>query len=293
MDVNGNSAVTEAVTLTVAENIRIDIQPKAQAKQLGETAVFTVKATGEGLTYQWQWNDGSGWKNSSNGTEASLSVVAASHRNGYQYRCVITDAYGNTLTTDVATLNVKQPEALAIIKQPEDQNTVIGGTAVFAVEATGDGLTYQWQWSDGSGWKNSSNGNAAILSVVGASHRNGYQYRCKITDASGNVVYSEPATLTIGSSATLEITKQPENVTAALGSTVSFHVEATGEGLTYQWQWKAGNTSTWRDTTVSGNTTDTITLEATAARNGYQYRCVITDANGNKVYSDEAKLTVK
>ena len=293
MDVNGNSAVTEAVTLTVAENIRIDIQPKAQAKQLGETAVFTVKATGEGLTYQWQWNDGSGWKNSSNGTEASLSVVAASHRNGYQYRCVITDAYGNTLTTDVATLKVKQPEALAIIKQPEDQNTVIGGTAVFAVEAQGDGLTYQWQWSDGSGWKNSSNGNAAILSVVGASHRNGYQYRCKITDASGNVVYSEPATLTIGSSATLEITKQPENVTAALGSTVSFHVEATGEGLTYQWQWKAGNTSTWRDTTVSGNTTDTITLEATAARNGYQYRCVITDANGNKVYSDEAKLTVK
>ena len=44
---------------------------------------------------------------------------------------------------------------------------------------------------------------------------------------------------------------------------------------------------------MAGSKTNSITLAATAARNGYQYRCVVKDANGSKVTTNAAKLTVE
>ena len=41
-----------------------------------------------------------------------------------------------------------------------------------------------------------------------------------------------------------------------------------------------------------GIRTSTITMAATGARNGNSYRCVITDADGNTVTSDEVTLTL-
>lgn len=90
----------------------------------------------------------------------------------------------------------------------------------------------------------------------------------------------------------IDIDSQPKNVTAPLGETVTFHVVAAGEGLSYQWQWRAKPTYDWSATTITGNKTDTIHVPATSDRNGYQYRCVITDASGNSVASNMATLTV-
>ena len=39
--------------------------------------------------------------------------------------------------------------------------------------------------------------------------------------------------------------------------------------------------------------TDTLTVTATAARNGYKYRCIVTDAYGNETVSETATLTVE
>ena len=44
---------------------------------------------------------------------------------------------------------------------------------------------------------------------------------------------------------------------------------------------------------ATGCKTATLSIEATAGRNGYQYRCVITDATGATVNSSAATLTVK
>ena len=41
------------------------------------------------------------------------------------------------------------------------------------------------------------------------------------------------------------------------------------------------------------NKTATLKVPVTAARNGYQYRCVITDKYGNVINSNAATLTVK
>ena len=81
------------------------------------------------------------------------------------------------------------------------------------------------------------------------------------------------------------------NVTAELGAAVSFTVDAIGDGLSYRWQYKAPG-SNWADSPASGSKTATLSLTATAYRNNYQYRCIVTDQYGNEAYTVTVTLKV-
>ena len=96
----------------------------------------------------------------------------------------------------------------------------------------------------------------------------------------------------VSAASALAITSQPTSVTANLGETVEFTVGAVGDGLTYQWQWRAGSSGTWKNTSAAGNKTATMTVTSKDSLNGCSYRCKITDANGTVIYSDPATLTV-
>ena len=276
--------------------LAIVVQPKNVTANVGETAIFHVEATGMGLKYQWQWrkNSTSAWAATtvSGNKTATIRVPVTAARNGYRYRCVITDASGTRLVSNGVILTAKAE--LAITGQPKNVSANVGETAIFEVVASGEGLKYQWQWRANSSatWAATtvSGNKTAAIKVPVTVGRNGYQYRCVITDALGTRIVSYAVVLTAKSS--LAITTQPKSVTANVSETVTFKVTATGTGLTYQWQWRKNASSTWAATTVSGNKTATITVPATAARNGYQYRCKITDTNGNVIYSSTATLTV-
>lgn len=89
----------------------ITAQPESVTKNKGEIAEFTVKTTGEGLTYQWEYcNAGSDkWRTSSmegNQTE-TIKVAAGNWRNGQKYRCVVTGTDGRMVVSEVAVLTVK------------------------------------------------------------------------------------------------------------------------------------------------------------------------------------------
>jgi hypothetical protein len=43
---------------------------------------------------------------------------------------------------------------------------------------------------------------------------------------------------------------------------------------------------------LSGNTTSSLDVEITEARDGMTFRCVVTDGSGNKAISEEATITV-
>ena len=166
----------------------------------------------------------------------------------------------------------------------------------FKVVATGTGLTYQWQYkTTTSNWTNSSSAttgyNTATLKVVGTTARNGFQYRCVVKDSNGNSVTSNAAKLIVSSGPV--ITTQPSNQTVSAGATATFKVVATGTGLTYQWQYKT-TTSNWTNSSsaTTGYNTATLKVVGTTARNGFQYRCIVKDSNGNSVTSNAAKLTV-
>ena len=287
----GVKVYTETVKLTV---FGVKTQPVNQNIPTGKTVKFTVKATGEGLKYQWQYRTSSkgSWKNetATGSKTATLSVAVTAARNGYQYRCVITDKYGNVLSSNAATLTVV---TLKVTAQPAGANLPAGKTAKFTVKATGIGLTYQWQYRTSSkgSWKNeSATGNkTAILSVAVTAAQNGYQYRCKITDKYGRIVYSNAATLKV---VTLKVTTQPANKYLPAGKTAKFTVKVSGTGLKYQWQFRKNAKGTWKNVSGTGNKKATLSVAATAAKNGYQYRCKITDQYGNVIYSKAATLKI-
>ena len=100
--------------------------------------------------------------------------------------------------------------------------------------------------------------------------------------------------MTVGKADTAPvITAQPESVTKNKGETAEFTVEATGEGLTYQWEYCNAGSDKWRTSSMEGNQTATIKVAAGSWRNGQKYRCVVTGTDGRIVVSEAAVLTVK
>jgi len=296
-DKNGNKRTSNEAVLSLAKPIVITSQPKNIVAKGGE-ASFTVGATGEGLTYQWQWrkNASSAWGISDfKGCKTStLYVEAISARNGFQYRCMIKDSFGRVVYSNPATLTYG--ETVKITKQPFNVACTEGVKVTFSVQASGDGLTYLWYWrkNETSDWGvcgfTGAQSSSMVVEAIAA--RNGYQYRCRIKDKYGNVVYTEVARLGI-TSKPIKITTQPVSKSAANGSgSVKFSIAATGENLTYQWYIGLPNSDLWFEYGNEGTTNTSISVDATNENNGYQYRCRVRDGHGNTLYSNIATLTV-
>ncbi len=291
---NLGSVTSDAATLKALTKPAITTQPKSTTGNVGETVTFTVKATGSDLTYQWQYKTltGTEWVNStlSSAKKATLSFKASASYHGRQYRCVITNDLGS-VTSGAAKLSV--PSAPAITTQPKNATAEVGSTVQFTVKATGSELTYQWQYkkAGSSTWYNSaSKGNkTATLTVEATEARNGMQFFCVIENDLGTVTSDS---VTLKALTKPSIGTEPKSVTANAGNTVKFTVKATGSELTYQWQYKKAGSSTWYNSTSSGNQTVTLSVEATAARDGMQFRCVVKNAVGS-VTSSAAKLSVR
>lgn len=296
-DIGANEYTAEEV-----KELRIVANPEDAEGAAGENAVFTVAAEGNGLSYQWQYaNEGSSvWRTSSmSGNDTpEITVPIASYRDGQQYRCVVTDRDGNSVTSESAVIRMIIPEDTPVItSQPADFVGTAGEMAVFEVEAEGIGLTYQWQYcNEGSNvWRNSSmaGSTTAAISVEIASYRDGQKYRCVVTSESGYTATSDAAAIVIGVAEDApHITSQPVSYEGAVGETAVFEVKASGTNLKYQWQYANANSNIWRTSSMKGNGTSTLSVPVTAARDGQKYRCVITSGTGRVVTTETAVLTV-
>ncbi len=171
---------------------------------------------------------------------------------------------------------------------PKNAYGTIGENAVFTVKAAGKNLKYQWQYNNGHGWRNSTQEGCktATVSVPFLYYRNGQQYRCVVTDAAGKKHNSFSAKMYVRL-----ITAQPKNVTATAGKNAVFTVQAAGNNLKYCWQFNNGHG--WKNSGMTGCKTATLTVPATAARNGQQYRCIVTAPNGIREISKEVMMFVK
>ncbi len=291
-DGNGHYSASQPAKLSV--DLKITKQPENVGVLAGATAKFTVAATGKApITYQWQSrkNASASWSNSgqSGAKTATLSVNALAGLNGWQFRCVVTDGKGKKLATNPATLAVGQ---LLIATQPKNVTTTAGTTAKFTVEAAGPGtLTYQWQSrkNASASWSNSGQSGAKTktLSVSTIDGLHGWQFRCIIKDGYGHQKTSSTVTLTL----VPKITKHPEMDLALPGQKAHFYVEATGKApLSYQWQSRKNSSSAWSNSGQSGAKTPNLTVSMINGLDGWEFRCVVTDANGQKAYSKEAVL---
>ncbi|MBQ9320967.1 MAG: InlB B-repeat-containing protein, partial [Eubacterium sp.] len=288
-------------TLAFAADIAITAQPQNVTAAENDTVTFSIAATGSGLSYRWQYQPAgsSTWTNAGvTGCKTdTITVVANTYRDGQSYRCMVTDAAGSTVYSDPAVLTLSSVAPVKITQQPADASGAVGSNVMMHVAAQGDGLKYQWQYqmAGKTTWANCGlEGRLTdTLTVPVTTARDGASYRCVVTDANGNAVESKAAKLTVKDETGIAISAQPVGAEAEIGESVQFSVQATGEGLKYQWQYHMAGKTVWANCGLEGRLTDTLTVPVTAARDGASYRCVVTNANGEMVTSDAAILTAK
>ena len=87
------------------------------------------------------------------------------------------------------------------------------------------------------------------------------------------------------------ITKQPDDVNdAEIGQKYQISVIAEGESLSYRWKISTDGGQTFVNTGAKGYATPNLTITVSDKYDGYQYYCMITDANGNTLSSDIATV---
>ncbi len=287
-------ATAQFFVTVIAKTAAITLQPVDVTADAGDSVNFSVATEGDVVSYRWQYKraDGDAWYGTSmtGYNTDTLVVTASAGRHNNSYRCVVTFADGTELISESAVLTVITQ--IVVTKQPNDQVVVLGYKAQFTVVASGAELKYQWQYKrqDSDQWfdTNMDGATKSTVLVETTKNRDGYQYRCKLTDKVGTVAYSEPATMTV-----LTFVEQPVDVYTSVSSSVQFTVKAsTDRGITYQWQYRRSSTASWSNTTMTGYNTNTLTVSATKNRNGYQYRCVLTGDKNSKLESNAVTLYV-
>ena len=287
-DQYGNKATSKAVSMRIKQYITITEQPQNVTGNIGDSVTTSVKAAGDGLSYQWQLSDDGGktWRNSA-AQSATYTTTLSSVNNGRYLRCVITDKDGHSVTSKSAVLSAK--DTIVITTQPADVTAANGSTVTVKVTASGVGLSYGWQLSDDQGktWRSSSVKTSYYATTL-TEQNNGRYLRCIITNQDGHSVTSDTAVIRVKEAIT--ITAQPKDITGHVGDSVKTSVKATGEGLSYQWQLSDDAGKTWRNSSVK---TSYYATTLTAQNNGRYLRCMITDKDGNKVTSNTAVINIK
>jgi hypothetical protein len=279
----------------------ISSNPSDAIKTEGETATFSVSATGSSLSYQWK-KDGSNISgaNSSSYTTPSLTLSD----DGSTYSCYISNSCGN-VTSNTATLTVEAACTLpSISSHPSDVTKTEGATATFSVTAAGSDLNYQWR-KDGSNISGANSSSYTTPSLTLSD--DGSTYSCYVSNSCGNET-SNSATLTVteqGNEAWYDLTPTyyVNNFTGTTLNSQDFTWHADGSGwtgisfassdeLVVSNAGKAWHkiTHTFADGVsldISGNPIVSFKAKTTASSN-LSYELRLEDSNGNNTYSNYA-----
>ena len=212
--------------------------------------------------------------------------------------CVITRTY---------TVTVNGPPT--VVSYTQSQTILTNNNASFNVSATGSGLTYQWEVSNGSlpltfapitntGIYAGATTNTLSLTTVGLAF-NGYLYHCVISGiGSCAAATSNAAVLNVGDTG---IASHPLNVSLCNtgNGTATYTVVAEGTILGYAWQVNTGTggftpitDSTVAGLNYSGTTSATLTVTGiTVANSGWSFKCIISGPTNNPI-SNPATLTI-
>ena len=282
---SNKAALTVSASPGVPGVPAIGTQPANQSVVVGQTATFTVTASGTGpFTYQWQKNG----TNISGATTSTYTTPATTvDDDGAQYGVVVGNSdyqvSANKVSSSKATLTVTAAAvAPAITSQPAETQTVTAGQpATFSVTATGTApLIYQWKKN---GADIASNAPSSTYTIAATSEADSGVYSVVVSNSTGTPVTSNHATLTV-STAAVAITAQPAALTITAGQTATFSVTATGTSPNYQWRRNG--------TPIAGATSSSYTTpDMSIAGSGVDYSVVVSNSAGS-VTSSNATLTV-
>lgn len=251
----------------------IATQPSDLIRPRGNCATLGVSAAGNALTYQWKKDAA----NVTSTTGASLNFSSVETADAGTYRVTVSNQLG-TVTSSAATLSVFEP--IAIATQPANVTTQPDGTAIFGVVAMGPNLQYQWL-------KNGlilpgATSSMLLLSQVQPDAAGLYSV---VISNENETLTSLAATLTVAIPPS--ITDQPQDATAAEGTSASFRVTASGNNLNYQWRRNGSN--------IVAATQPTLVIGAVKPADAGDYTVVIFNYSNDviiSIASSAARLTV-
>jgi predicted secreted protein len=269
-----------SVTLSVPA---ITTNPSNTTVTAGQTAAFTVVATGGGLTYQWQRYNGTTWPNAPGASTSSTYSFTAAYPadSGAQFRCYVSNTKGNA-TSNPATLTVNAPLAAPVITtHPQSATRNVGQSVTFTVVATGNPTPgYQWR----KGGTAIPGQNAASYTIASVILGDAGNYDVVVSNSPGTVT-SNPATLTVNAVlAAPVITAHPQSATRNVSQSVTFTVVATGNP-TPGYQWRKGGGA------IPGANAASYSIASVIAGDAGSYDVVVTNSQGT-VTSNPATLTV-
>ncbi len=270
-----------------SNNITITKNLSSLSATSGSDVKISVGAIGVGLTYKWYFKNknASSFALTNTFKSNSYSIKMDSTRASRQVYCEITNAFGKTVRTNIATLGM----AVDITKQPESIAVQSGNIAKVTVKASGEGKTYQWYYKDKNATKfaltKTFTGDSYYVEMNGT--RASRQVYCVITDKYGNS--KKTNTVTLGMA--VKITKQPISVKTSNGKEARTTVTASGEGKTYKWYYKDKGMTEFKYTSSFKGNSYYVTM--TNARAGRQVYCIVTDKYGNSEKSNIVTLNNK
>ena len=202
VDSSSSSLIDSAIraaggsTTTPSTAPAITSQPSSRRVNVGDSATFSVGASGTGLTYRWLFNGNA----VPGATAATLTLTNVTLAQAGTYLAVVSNSSGEARST-AATLSV-DVAAPVITTDPASQSVALGANVSFAVVVAGSGpFTYQWTFTNSAGQSSVLNGaTSATLALTSVQVANSGTYSVTVRNSSGGSSTSRPATLSVGSS---------------------------------------------------------------------------------------------
>lgn len=210
---------------TIVSAPAITTQPQDKSVTAGNTATFTVAASGENLSYQWQQkttDSGSDWTNVGSATSSNTYTIdnTTTNMSGYQYRCVVSNSAGS-VTSEVATLTVNEPAPttytitadvtpLGAGTATADKTTATAGDTVKLTATANSGYRFTgWTFSDNITGADSSSANTTFTMPAGnvtVTANFKQVYTVTVNASAGGTATADKTTAVAGEAVTLTAT---------------------------------------------------------------------------------------
>ena len=243
--------------------------PQDLAVNLGDSAEFTVLASGGGLNYQWQKNT----IEIPGAMASTYTIPVTTLSSAGSYRCVVTNTDGSATSNAATLLIVTAP---TISQHPVSQTVNAAQDVTFSITAAGLLLSYQWQ-KNGVDLPDKTQ---ASLILTNTTVYDSGTYRCIVSNSAGSLTSNDAI---LGINAPPGISRHPASLTVNLGQPATLEVSAVGLNLSFQWQ--KGTTD------IPGANAAVYTIDPTTLDSAGSYRCRVSNSLGN-VFSNAATLAI-
>ncbi len=291
------------VTIRPPATMVMTLQPVGGTVKLSQQYSLSAQCTAEVATgHQW-YKDGAALPTGAGSGFgfASLNLPAGDPARGGDYFVVITNAFGGSVTSKVAHIDIILPGPPLITLQPPDLMLFPGQPVQFAVTAVADGpVTYQWQHAGTNLLRSATvpNVNSGILFVQGTDPNRGGAYSVITTVTPGGTTTSRVAQVTLLSSGPPILSTQSASFAADFGVNTNVSVAFNGEApLRIFWQHAGTNVLFFNGSaglpypTLDGPATNSFAFAALPGTAG-DYRFIATNRFGS-VTSSVATVTVR